>query len=109
MRTLHDVASDPQKGDVVILTTGHVEYEVIVGPTPEELYRQAGRELLVARRSVRSAIGGAPDHHPLTMAIDRCAWADLVQYAGSACHALSPNPFRGFPPGFDPNLRKNPE
>jgi hypothetical protein len=74
VRSLEEIARDPQAGDRVALVTGHVTYKVISGPSPEESFKQRGRELCVERVRLGSL--------PMTMIMDRLTWADLVLYWG---------------------------
>lgn len=84
MRTIEQVAADPEKGDKVIMRTGHVRYEV--------LHKHEQQFVEVVRSALRTGpYSGPPDPKEgygtgvvQELIVCRETWWDLVTYGASA-------------------------
>lgn len=85
MRSIQQVASEPQPGDVVVLTTGKIRYEVIVFSlrvgSRQDTYVEAVRE---------ETFREEPYVRREKVQIGLAAWEDLVRFSASIVERAPP-------------------
>jgi len=85
MRTLEEIANAPCSGDVIVLRSGHVTYEVLEASLSMQPLLRLSDAVLARRTSVRNDVYEGVGQ----VLLSKAAWRDLVLFGACAAVQVS--------------------